>query len=441
LTNKATAQFSGGNGTENNPYIITTAQQLAQLATFVNAGNEAYYDKHYKLGNDIDLSAYQSGMGWTPIGTNNNGFYGSFDGDGKKIIGLYINAPDIDRLGLFSYVSEGSIKNLGIENVNITGREYVGGIASGLYDSGSITNCYVTGNITGTYGASGIVSTVNTTCNISNCYSGCNISGNTYAGGVVGNIYGGSKITNCYSTGDISGTYRVGGIAAAVFGYATIKNCYATGKINGTEQVGGIVGSVYDNGSVSYCVALNPSVKAATYYVGRVAGSKNASLSNNAAWNGILNSDGNVFWDHTGASELDGEDMTTQTIQSDGTLGGRFTAANGWTTQNGKLPGLFGKPVEMPAHLGGSAGIVETWRAASLQVYPNPTAGELKIESGELSIARVVVFDIYGREQKAESRKDKATGIIMDISELPSGVYFVKICTETGEVVRKVVKE
>jgi len=56
----ANAQFSGGNGTENNPYLITTAAQLAQLATYVNAGNEAFNSCHYKLGTNIDLSNYQS---------------------------------------------------------------------------------------------------------------------------------------------------------------------------------------------------------------------------------------------------------------------------------------------------------------------------------------------------------------------------------------------
>ena len=60
--------FSDGSGTENDPYIIYTAEELAQLATFVNEGNTQYNDKHYKLGKWIDLSNYQSGTGWIPIG-------------------------------------------------------------------------------------------------------------------------------------------------------------------------------------------------------------------------------------------------------------------------------------------------------------------------------------------------------------------------------------
>ena len=79
---------------------------------------------------------------------------------------------------------------------------------------------------------------------------------------------------------------------------------------------------------------------------------------------------------------------------------------------------------------------------SGVAVYPNPTTGELRIENGELRIENVEVFDIYGRKQKAESRKgEKENGeMVMDISELAVGVYFVKIYTESGEVVKKVVK-
>jgi len=91
---EANAQFSGENGTENNPYIITTAAELAQLATYVNAANEAFNSCHYKLGDNIDLSSYQSGQGWTTIGIEeNNCFSGVFDGNNKIITGLKINAP------------------------------------------------------------------------------------------------------------------------------------------------------------------------------------------------------------------------------------------------------------------------------------------------------------------------------------------------------------
>lgn len=73
------------------PFQIGTATQLADLAKKVNEGNEDFDAKSYILANDIDLSAYQRGTGWTPIGNNNNPFNGTFDGNGKIINSLVIN--------------------------------------------------------------------------------------------------------------------------------------------------------------------------------------------------------------------------------------------------------------------------------------------------------------------------------------------------------------
>jgi hypothetical protein len=83
----------------------------------------------------------------------------------------------------------------------------------------------------------------------------------------------------------------------------------------------------------------------------RVVGGSDAGIfSNNAAFSGITNNAGNTAWDKREATSINGEDLSASAIKADGTLGGRFTNKNGWTTQNGKLPG-FGAPVDMPKHL------------------------------------------------------------------------------------------
>jgi len=85
--------------------------------------------------------------------------------------------------------------------------------------------------------------------------------------------------------------------------------------------------------------------------------------------------------------------------------------------------------------------IVETWRTASTQIYPNPTTGKLTMDNGQLTIESVEIYDIYGRKQKGERRKEKGEReIVIDISELYNGIYFVKIQTENGIVVKKVIK-
>ena len=91
---------------------------------------------------------------------------------------------------------------------------------------------------------------------------------------------------------------------------------------------------------------------------------------------------------------------------------------------------------------------VETGRATSVQVFPNPTDGELRVTSYELQVTGVEVFDIYGRNvgfkfpsNKLEGWQPQADGVVFNISHLQSGIYFVKITTENGIVMKKVVKE
>ena len=283
------AQFSGGNGTESNPYIITTAEELAQLATYVNMGIEIYdtYGKYFKLGNDIDLSAYQTGTGWIPIGISgiHNEFRGNFDGGNHKITNLY------GERSLFGWFGYGTIKNLGVEGVNITGSGTCGGIV-GYASSGSVSNCYTTGSIVGGY-VGGIVGWATQPCSISNCYTTVSIIGSSYGGGIVG--------------------YGSGGM-----GSASISNCAVLSK-----KVNGAI-----------CVRVGYGI-----------------LVGNVAFDGILNSDNVPVWTPKGATTINGQDISAIAIHLDGTIGGRFTAANGWITENGKLPGLFGNSVDMPEHL------------------------------------------------------------------------------------------
>jgi len=341
------AQFSGGNGTESNPYIITTSSQLAQLATYVNNGNTAYNDKHYKLGNDLDLSEYQTQGGWKPIGwysysSDSYPFKGTFDGNKKVVSKLMINDESGRNSGLFGYVLNSTIKNLGIsieEGYYSYGTQ--GGII-GYNDGGAVLNCYSIGFVGACYdaGTAGGIVGYNKNGTVSNCYSTAKVRAAAYggsgkAGGIVG-VNDGGTITNCYSTGEIysSSDHPMGGTTDA----------YA----------GGIVGNNIE-GSISNCVALNSKLTCSpdggTSYFGRIAGQNTGTLTNNAAFNNMINPNGGTTWSNVGASNISGENMTVQTINTDGTLGGRFTNANGWTTQTGKLPGLFGKLVNMPEHL------------------------------------------------------------------------------------------
>ena len=425
--------FSGGNGSSGNPYIITTPQQLHGLAMAVNADDDNYNSKYYQLGNDISLAGYQ----WTPIGASIN-FYGSFDGNNNKITNLFINRS-FEAAGLFGGVINGTIKNLGVEDVNISGiHVFVGGIVGGAMES-KITNCYFTGNVGGgEFCGGGIVGYV-LDCNITNCYSTGEVSGEFCGGGIAGGAID-CNITNCYSTGNVNGVEYVGGIVGGG-SFCEITNCYSTGEVSGVEDVGGIVGYILES-EITNCAALNISVKGTTH-AGRVVGQIDGTntLSNNIAFEGMLNKAGNTNWDYIGGDNLDGANISKTDINADGTLGGRFTSSV-WTTASGKLPGLFGNTVEMPEHLRIGESIVETQCIASLQIYPNPVNYELKItnyEGGE-----VTIYDIKGRRVATAAtvgayriRPNENGTTTINVEFLPPGVYFLKIGNKTAKFVKQ----
>ena len=176
-------------GTKNNPLEITTAAELAGLATLVTFD----LDIHAKLMNDIDISGYKN---WTPIGTAGFPFKGSFNGNYKKITGLNINDSHLNYAGLFGYNSPSAdIQNLAIENAVIQGGNYTGAVA-GYMNGGSISNCFVTGFVGGDYYVGGIVGFATGDCRITNCYATNEVTGTNVVGGVAGYLYSG-RVINC----------------------------------------------------------------------------------------------------------------------------------------------------------------------------------------------------------------------------------------------------
>jgi len=348
-------QFSGGKGTQNDPYLITTSEQLKKFAKLINDGEESYIDKHYKLGNDIDLTEYDkesnARISWTPIGwyqssSNRRPFRGVFDGNKKKISGLYIRSESLQYTGLFGYVQNCTIKNLSVIDVDIyitysknlsesSKGFYVGAIV-GYNNKGLIYNCYSTGKVenyviaTNTGSFAGGIAGYNSIDNILNCYSSCSVSSSanlfSYSGGIAG--YNTGMLSNCYSIGST---------------YSSVQKIYSIS--------GGIIG--YNEGSVSNCAALISSVSCIgpEKKYGRIVGNNDGTLSSNIAFIDIINPDKDTNWDNIGENQIDGENFSIEQIYTDGALGGRFTIENEWTVQNGKLPGLFGNTVDMPKHL------------------------------------------------------------------------------------------
>ena len=286
----AQAQYGGGTGEPNDPYLIYTAEQMNEIGL-----HEYDWDKHFKLMADIDLSTFR-GTDFNIIGyfvdwDDNKPFTGTFDGNGYTISNFSYTSTDADSIGLFRYVKgkNAEIRDLGLIDPNIDGGtgNYVGSLVGWLRD-GTITGCYVEGGIISGYDYIGGLVGVHGVAmmeegppfTISNCYSTSSVQGTWWVGGLVGSNSG--TITNCYSTGIISGGNSVGGLAgkngvvlavvnnqpvqepgmiyesystASVFATGSgsgalvgtnyvgeIANCYATGSVEGPENVGGLVG-------------------------------------------------------------------------------------------------------------------------------------------------------------------------------------------------------
>ena len=155
-------------------YSISTAEELEQLATMTNNGKIGA-DTEFVLANNIDLSAYSSGKGWTPIGNNLllRQFKATFDGNGYVVSNLYINKSAGVGYGLFGTIAGAEINNLGVENINITGKVLTGGLVGCTLGGDNISNCYVTGNVKLTHP-----------------------NNKTY--GCIGDVNGSSEITDCY---------------------------------------------------------------------------------------------------------------------------------------------------------------------------------------------------------------------------------------------------
>ena len=200
-------QFAGGSGTEEDPYLISTATHLANLAENVNADTN-YSGVYFKLMSDIDLniSPYNENEGWEPIGNSTYPFQGNFNGNGYTINGLFINRSSDDQ-GLFGFIKDAVIKNLGLQYVDVTGNVSVGGLV-GRVDGSTITYCYSSGNVAGTNNVGGFIGIATSAFPsynvISNCYSRGTVSriSGTAVGiaGFCGRSANRSKIIRSYST-------------------------------------------------------------------------------------------------------------------------------------------------------------------------------------------------------------------------------------------------
>ena len=252
--------FAAGEGTQDNPFQIETAAELAYFAKNVNAGN--WYDGEYiVLKNDLDLNNQE----WTPIGNARKPFKGNFDGNNHTVTGMKISGA-WDCVGLFGGCTrhnvDSAIKNITVKNSDIHGEKFVGAIV-GRAEEINIENCRSIGNtINGETDVGGICGKIGgySVGKVSQCYNSSKVTGRVRVGGIAGM---GGIAENCLNTGEImiiNKAYQSAG--GGIFGIfddttasASITACVNLGKVSGGESFGGIVGKTETSstGHISNC--------------------------------------------------------------------------------------------------------------------------------------------------------------------------------------------
>ncbi|MDI6400401.1 GLUG motif-containing protein [Balneolaceae bacterium ANBcel3] len=254
LSVPAYAQFAEGDGSKNNPYQVATLEQLQAI------GESDFLDKHFIQTEDIDASVtinWEGGKGFRPIGSSSSVFSGSYDGQGFVISNLVINRTEDDHIGLFGVTSESVIKHVHLNDIDIHGRDWVGGLVgsghSVLIEYSKVSGQIIGNNYVGSLAGGGYNQ-------VNYSYSQANVNGHNYVGGLIGS-YG--IITESFSTGNVTGNEIVGGLVGANL---YIHSSYATGNVAGNSRVGGLVGENEATPTGDYAVIVQ------SYATGKVTG-------------------------------------------------------------------------------------------------------------------------------------------------------------------------
>ena len=303
-------------------YTINTVDDLKTVSMKL--------DGKFTLNADLDLS----GENWAPLGTNSAPFTGTFDGNGHVIKNLTYNSSEANKIGLFGVAQGATIKDLGLENVNIYAHDDVAGLLGFEKGNCTISGCYVTGKI-----------------------SGRDHVGALLGGGDQGTV---TNITDSYAVAYVYSRESQAGGLVGITKDVTIDRCYFAGHVyDDHDCIGGIL-SLVDGGSST---VIKNSFVAAPYVVsrnawhgkGRILGTPNGNsvtLANNYALADMkIGNFGNFATANDNAAGNDGASKTYAELTSldfiKNTLG--WDTQNVWVAADGVLPHLKWQKVAIDA--------------------------------------------------------------------------------------------
>ncbi|MDC0559160.1 hypothetical protein OAO42_01980, partial [Candidatus Izimaplasma bacterium] len=259
ISTPGTPLWGGTDPAELGWYEIHTLLDLETYRNGVNS-DEISRSSTAKLEADIDMSIeYGEGLkNWDPMGNGSFKWKGTFDGQGHKITGLYVNFPDVEGVGFFGTIEgDATIINLVLKDVDVTGAKATGALVG--YGKAVITNIIVDGGtVSGTERVGGIVGRFAQDGELSVAWTNVTVVGSSkYIGGVVGHVDYTSdstdkwvRIHDVYSLGNTTGTEHVGGIVGYLRG--ELQRAIAFGGVTATEaNAGGVVGYLQNGSKVT----------------------------------------------------------------------------------------------------------------------------------------------------------------------------------------------
>ncbi len=362
------AQFGGGQGTQDDPYIVSTATHLNNIRDEF-LGEDNYFRQTANI--DLDEAPWNEGNGWSPIGDNANRFQGTYDGNGFVITGMTIDR-NAQYQGLFGYTQNATLLNITLEEVDIQeGGQHTGALV-GRSLTTTVTDCTASGSLTSTQGgraniggllgyASGTITDCSAYVNVTvengdriggfvgdgwgsmrRCYATGDVVGNNRVGGLAGNDYNNHQQGELFATGNVTGNDQVGGLFG-LYQTATYYDVYAVGDVTGNDQVGGLVGRSEISANVHRGFAVGRVIGEGDD-VGGLIGSEHdrAGTVNNSYFN--TESTGHVF-------SYGGEPRNTAEMLSEETFAGWDFDEDGlWRIADGSYPYLAYEGDEAPDH-------------------------------------------------------------------------------------------
>lgn len=424
--------WSRGTGTENDPYLLESAEHLAHFAFVVNKGynTEGMY---FKLTTDIDLNGSED-QPWIPIGLGNRWFSedgcdrfpsymsydydnqpyfrGHFDGGNHRIYNIYV---DDNYAGLFGIVG-GTPDTVVIENVFVVSGAIAGGTCGGIVGKGGklvVSHCWNGASINGRTVGGIVGASVN---QVVNCYNIGDLIGESHVGGIVGEIAG--VIEECYNSGTIEGgaTATAGGILGRSIGGdgGSINNCYNSGRVSaigGEEGNFPAAGGLFGLGSVTITNSYNVGEISCTNHLGCLIGSQMGSCTVENSY--YLNTCAESEYGTSSSEDY----MRTQELVDALNAGNRNPI---WAMDENNINDGF------PVLAGNNLAVAETLNAP-FKVYPNPAQGQFTVEGSGI----VIVRDLLGQTLLTREINSQIT------IQLPQGLYFVTLDDKTQKIVVK----